>query len=105
MDQQLDTQAEPAKKKIPSRTKKALILILAPTLMIIISFICFALINLVFNQTFWMKPDGEPVAETLLFVTILNIIFFTIGVVGIISWLPGIVIGGILLAKKPSSVK
>ncbi len=86
--------------KIDKRTKGALWLLIAPTALFIVTFILFAVINLIFNQTMQLPADGEALAPTPLIVTITNIILFLTGVVSVITWLPGIIIGIVLLATK-----
>ncbi len=90
----------PYRKNVSTRTKVALSLLLGPTVLIAVSFALFALLNLVFNPTFWPTPDTANFAATPVFITILNVILFTIGSIGIVSWLPGIIIGAVLLATK-----
>lgn len=83
-----------------NRTKIiALLLILGPTLLIVSAFALFALTNLVLNPTFWPTPDSELVAPTPLGITIVNVTLFIMGSTGVIAWLPGIIIGVVLLSK------
>ena len=93
----------PHRKKLAKRTKVALLLIIAPTLMIAFALFSFSILNLIFNPTFWPTPDTEAVTNTPLGITILNVLFFAIGGAGIVAWLPGIIIGAVLLAKKPTN--
>ena len=92
--------AKPYRKNVSTRTKVALSLILGPTVLIAVTFSIFSLLNLVFSLTFQPTPDTANFAATPVFITILNVILFTIGSIGIVSWLPGIIIGAVLLATK-----
>ncbi len=88
-------------KKIAARTKIALWLLLGPTMLVVLAFIVFALINLVFNPTFWPTPDTEDFAATPLPITITNIALFVAAAVGMLAWLPGLITGAVLLIKRP----
>jgi hypothetical protein len=84
--------------KMSTRTKGALWLLIAPTVLIIATFLLFAIINWVFNPTMYPKPDTELFAPTPIGITISNVILFFTGVIGIVTWLPGLIIGIVLLA-------
>ncbi|MEO6110157.1 MAG: hypothetical protein ABIP50_04060 [Candidatus Saccharimonadales bacterium] len=86
--------------KLDTRTKGALWLLIAPTGLLIITFIFFAIINWVFNPTMWPTPDTEAFAPTPIGITIANILLFVTGAVSVMTWLPGIIIGIVLLATK-----
>ena len=79
------------------RKKLAIALLSIPILLVIISFMMLVVVNLIFNPTFWMTPDTDPVNATPLIITILNGIFITIGGIGVVSFLPGLAIGVYLL--------
>lgn len=87
-----------------SRLKLAIILLAAPTLIAFSSFIVFLVVNLVFNPTFWMTPDTDPVTETPLLISVLNGVLITIGGIGVLSFLPGLVIGIYLIARKKNEL-
>ena len=89
------------RKRLTKRTKVAILLIIGPTLLIAISVILFGFVNLIFNPTFWPTPDTESITNTPLGITIVNVCFFVVGATGIISWLPGLIIGATLLLKHP----
>lgn len=86
--------------KMSKRTIGALWLLIAPTVLIIFTFAAFAILNWIFNPTMWPTPDTSPFAPTPIGITISNIILFITGVVGVITWLPGLIIGIVLLATK-----
>ena len=88
------------KSNSTSNTKRAVILLVIPGLLIISSFIAFLVMNLIFNPTFWMTPDTDPVTPTPLYITVLNGVFITIGGIGLLALLPGFVIGVYLLVKQ-----
>ena len=79
------------------RKKLAIALLSVPILLVIISFMMLVVVNLIFNPTFWMTPDTDPVNATPLVITILNGIFITIGGIGVVSFLPGLAVGVYLL--------
>jgi hypothetical protein len=85
-----------AKKR---RTGLALLLLIGPSALIILAIIIAAVSNFVFSATApstgdALYPDDNPVR------TIVNVIVFLMGTVTVITWLPGIIIGIILLNKK-----
>ena len=101
------TQATP--KKPINRTAVALLLLLGPTALFILTFVCFSLINLFFGQgipdqdaALNPNPESPLIAPNML--SVLNTLLFTGSVIAVLAWLPGIVIGIILLAtKKPAT--
>jgi hypothetical protein len=86
-----------APRKISGRTKTALWLLIAPTALLIISFILFAIINLVFNPSMQLPADGEALSPTPIGITIANVLLFSLDAISAIAWLPGIIIGIVLL--------
>jgi len=93
-------------KSDPTPHKKlAIVLLVTPGLAIVGSFIMLLSINLIFNPTFWMTPDTEPLTPTPFLITALNGVFLAIGAVGLLSVLPCLVIGLYLLAKKRLNTK
>ena len=88
----------PAPGEMPQAPKKshktlALFLLLGPTALIVVSFILYAVVNFAFSNT--VLPGAESPVQT-----ILNVFLFLAGTVSVLTWLPGIIIGIILLAKK-----
>jgi hypothetical protein len=73
--------------KVDGRTKAALWLLISPTALIVISILGFALMNWVYSG-----ETGGIVAA--------NIFLWLVGVVGVVAWLPGLVIGIVLLATQ-----
>jgi hypothetical protein len=82
-----------------TRKRLALILIIGPTALFALAFIGAIVAKLV-------AGSAEPASSTDLFPqqspleTIVNILFFLAGAIGILTWLPGLVIGIILLVKR-----
>lgn len=118
----------PAQKKISGRTKAALWLMIAPTALLFASFVLFAVVNWVVGAAGPVEThtscnsisSGSSLADglegasrdedcsmfgdttgTSIFRTIANIVLFLTGAVGVITWLPGLIIGIVLLATKP----
>ena len=75
----------------PKRTTLVLVLLIGPTALLIITFILYAISNLAFGVETTPQPVGAVVV---------NIILFLTGAVGVITWLPGLIAGIILLTKK-----
>lgn len=112
-------------KKVSGRTKAALWLMIAPTALLVLTFVLYAGINWVLaagvtsdpsnctpatsdysiSQGLNAIPNDEDCStvshETSIFATLVNIFLFLAGVIGVLSWLPGLVIGIVLLATKP----
>lgn len=87
-------------KKMNGRTKAGLWLLIAPTATIILSFVAFAVVNWIASTT-TPAPAGDTLFnETPMWSTIVNVILYIVGVVGVISWLPGLIVGIVLLATK-----
>ena len=90
--------------KLDKRTKGALWLLIAPTALFIVTLMLFAIINLIFS---YVTPEinsginnGGELSGGTIAVSIVNIILFLMGVVSVITWLPGIIVGIVLLATK-----
>ena len=85
-------------RKMTGRTKLALWLMIGPAALLIVSFIGYAIINWIFmSAPAATDSTGLFTAESPAKV-IFNIIFFLTSVVGIITGLPGLIIGIVLLA-------
>ena len=113
------------KKKVARRTKVALWLVLGPTILIAMTVIAFGITNLAFNSV----PDSAPAACTETTDTsslfggastnteckeqlfgdqsaanvVINVILFSIGALGVATWLPGMIVGVVLLVSKPKT--
>lgn len=83
-----------------SHVKLAIFLLVMPILVLAFSLFLLVVINLIFNPTFWMTGDTEPVSPTPLAITLLNVLFFTTGAIGFVSLLPGAIAGITLLVKS-----
>ena len=81
------------------RRKLAITAMIAPGTLLVIALAMLIIVNLIFNPTFWMKADSEPVQPTPFVISAFNIFFLLTGVVGLMFILPGIVIGVILLVR------
>lgn len=71
-----------------------LVCLIGPTVLLIGSLLLYAIINFIFS--------GSPTDETGPLKTIINVILFLIGVVVTLTWLPGVIVGIILLATRKS---
>jgi hypothetical protein len=82
------------------RRNIAIFALVAPSALFMLSLFTLAIINLIFNPTFWMKGDTEPVYSTPFGITILNIFFLITGTIGFMSLLPGVITGILLLTRQ-----
>jgi hypothetical protein len=93
-----------APKNRSKRTVLALWLMIGPTTLIIVTFILFALLNWVFGATIPAptSAEGELFAEssTPLIITLGNVLLFLAGAISVITFLPGLIIGIVLLATR-----
>lgn len=80
------------------RTKGALWLLIAPSAVIILDLILYALANWIFTATS-PAPSSELFAPQTGASVITNTLLFFFGLIGILAWLPGIIIGIVLLAS------
>ena len=72
-----------------------LICLIAPTALIIFSIIIYAIFNFVFSSLDSASGASSPNA-------IVNILLFLVGGLAVLTWLPGIIVGIILLATRKS---
>lgn len=94
-------------KKMSKRTKAALWCLIGPTALYIIVFIVYIITNLILansgvNTNAANSEDLFGTASPLK--SALNIVMFLTGAIAFLTWLPGIIVGIILLAtKKPTT--
>ncbi len=90
---------------IASKNRKqtiwGIILLAGPTALFIITFLLFAINNYMFSA-YALQSSGE-FANVGIVQTTINILAFLFGVVAFITWLPGVIIGIILLATRTKS--
>jgi hypothetical protein len=99
------TPAQPATPPTPTpaksnhkRTVLALWLMIGPTALIIASILLYAIMNFMFAPA---TPAGDNLfGEQTAGQTITNVILFIVGAISVMTWLPGLIIGIILLATK-----
>jgi hypothetical protein len=80
-----------------SHKKLALWLIIGPTALFILAIVLSILSGLIFNGS---SSDGGLFGDTSPLRTIINLFFFLSMLISIITWLPGLIIGIVLLAKQ-----
>lgn len=87
---------------VSRRTKIALWLMIAPTALIIVVFMLFAILNFVFYTPAAAPAEGELFTESpsSLFTTISNVILFVVGAISVTTFLPGLITGIVLLATR-----
>jgi len=90
---------QPQQRKMTGRTKTALWLMIGPTALMIVAFLGYALINLAFaTTTAATVTESAPFGEQTVVQTIANVLLFLVGVVTFLTWLPGLIVGIVLLA-------
>lgn len=72
-----------------------LISLIAPTVLIVATFLAYGIVNFIFGMTTNSIPSEPSVVKALL-----NVILFILGSLGVIAWLPGVVVGIILLVSR-----
>ncbi len=85
---------------VKPQPKLALFALVAPSALLVLSLLILAAINLIFNPTFWMTGDTEPVNPTPVVITVLNGLFMVTAALGLITLLPGVVVGIFLLTRS-----
>lgn len=84
-----------------SRKIAAIWLLVGPTALVVLSIAAYAIANLILNNTASIDSSGtELFGQQSVAVTVTNIALFITGAIGVIAWLPGIVIGIVLLATQ-----
>ncbi len=100
-------QAQPVDPAARARVNKlkfrwGLVALIAPTALLIISMIAYAIINYAISTTATSSSmaSGTTLANPSPLVTIINIILYLAAAVGMLTWLPGIITGIVLLATR-----
>jgi small-conductance mechanosensitive channel len=91
--------AQPATKN--TRKIVALWLLIGPTALIVGSIILYAVANLIMSSI--APATGEELGGQSVVRTIVNILLFLVGAVSVLTWLPGIIVGIILLTTQKKS--
>jgi len=86
--------------KMTGRTKAALWLMIAPTGLFIATFILYAITNFITTATAPEPEAGQLFSSGGGGIVIVNVLLFLTGVVSFLTWLPGLIIGIVLLATK-----
>lgn len=92
--------AQTHRKKIAGRTILALWLILGPTVLIIFSFLIYAISNYI-TGSLPSDSQNEMFATSSVPQTFLNIFLFGALGLGMLAWLPGLIAGIVLLTTRP----
>lgn len=79
------------------RTILALWLMIGPTALIIVTIALYAVANLLMTGT---ASAASPFSQPSVLQQIVNITLFLVGIVVIVTWLPGLITGIVLLATK-----
>ena len=86
-------------RKMTGRTKTALWLMISPTALMIITFLGYALVNLAFANTVASTvTDSALFGEQSVVQTVANVLFFLVTALAFLAWLPGLIVGIVLLA-------
>lgn len=94
---QPDQPAPAAPVPMNKRTKIALWLMIAPTAVLVLNFLLFAVVNYLFRGA--PSADGLFASQDAI-QTISNVFLFVLGLAAFLAWLPGLIIGIVLLATK-----
>lgn len=97
---QTTTTAHTMNKK---RKTLALWLLIGPTALVVASIILYAIINFITAATIPDHGTGAMFGTRSTLGTITNIALFLVSIVTFITWLPGIIIGIVLLANPKTS--
>ena len=93
---QLDQLRRSNKKKLVW----GLICLIGPSVLLVVSLTAYAVINFMVN-TNASAPAGDSLsADTNPIAVITNVMLFIVGSITVLTWLPGIIIGIILLASR-----
>lgn len=84
-------------KKRNSRKIAGIILLVAPTALIIITLVMYAVMNIAFASS---GSNGDLFRDRSPATSIMNIFLFIFGTIGFLSWLPALIIGIVLLATQ-----
>jgi hypothetical protein len=85
-------------KKQDGRKIAGILLVAGPTVLIVLSVMLYALVNFIFSS---IPPSSDDLfSNTSPAQSIANIILFSLGTTGFITWLPALIIGIILLATR-----
>jgi len=88
-------------KKSKTQLTWALICLIGPTALIIISILLYAIVNFIVGSTAQPSPsDADLFVQQSPVHTISNIVLFVVGAISVATWLPGIIVGIILLATR-----
>ena len=98
-DQQ-PTIVPPEAPRASSHKKLALTLLIGPTVLFVVSILAYAIVNAIVGSAEPSPSSTDLFAPQNPITAVVNVILFLVGIVGILSWLPGIIIGIVLLAKK-----
>ena len=93
-------------KKRSKRTIVAIYCLIGPTALLIGGFVLFAFLNLILNAVIPPAPltGSELFGQDPAWRTILNVLGFLVTAIGFLTWLPGIIVGIVLLATaKPTT--
>lgn len=74
-----------------------LVCLIVPSVLFIIALLLAAISNLAFSNA---VPAGDDLFLTSPAQTAMNILVFALGAMSILTWLPGIIVGIILLVKR-----
>lgn len=105
-------------KEVKTGYKLPIFLMVAPIAMIILSVFLYAIVNFVIGS-FSSEPattpsisdganisqgeDTELYGDTSIFTTIVNVLLFLLGAVGMLALVPGLIVGIILLNKRKAN--
>lgn len=87
-----ETSSESIRRSNKKKLVWGLICLLGPTLLLVVALTAYALLNFVFAN---FSSSDVPATSS-----VSNIILFLVGAITFLTWLPGIIVGIILLTKR-----
>ena len=77
-----------------------IICLVGPTALILLVTALYAVVNLVLGSAAPEPSDGQLFAQSSPLLSVVNILLFLVGAIVTLTWLPGIIVGIVLLATK-----
>lgn len=82
-----------------------IICLVAPTALLIVTILAYAIVRFIVDSTSMTPADAETLVaiSSPAWATVLNVVLYIISAISVITWLPGIVVGIILLSSRKSA--
>ena len=80
--------------------KLPIFLMVAPTALLIVTILAYAIVSFIFYNAISESSFNALDSQPNLFKTIINIIMFLVGAISTVSFLPGLIVGIVVLVKR-----